>query len=104
MYVDATLEIPLEKLKWAVRLIVRRHCYPNLPTIADIWSAARQVAGMDRERYDSGHYLPPSREWPPDGFRHAIHAGQLEVISIGRIQLEASKRETAIESGYVEDE
>lgn len=81
-YLRATLEIPFDKFRAALRVIVRSHHWPRLPLVADIWRAARLVAGMDREQYDAGHYLPACTSWPPEGKRHGIHVGSFE--SLGR--------------------
>jgi hypothetical protein len=82
-YLRATFEIPLDKLRLALRVIVRSHHWPRLPLVADIWRAARCVAGMQREQYQAGRYLPPPRDWPPEGQRHAIAAGEFEAIGEG---------------------
>lgn len=80
-YLRATLEIPFDKFKAALRVLVRSHHWPRLPLVADIWRAARLVAGMDREQYDAGRYLPACTSWPPEGKRHGIHIGSYEPLS-----------------------
>lgn len=77
-YVRATEEIPLTFLSFAVIAIERSRVYPSLPATGELWSVARKAAGMDREQYRAGHYLPPPRDWPPEGRRHAIQAGEME--------------------------
>lgn len=80
MYVVETEEIPLDKLRVAVRSLVRTHRWPRLPAIADLWALAKEAAGMNRQQYHAGRYIAKPREWPPEGKRHAIHAGQVELM------------------------
>lgn len=68
-YIRSTEEIPLFFLAYAVIAIERSRVYSNLPQIGELWAVARRAAGMDREQYHAGHYLPP----PPDP--GAAHAG-----------------------------
>ena len=77
-YVQTTEDIPLTFLAFAVIAIERSRIYPSLPATGELWTVARKAAGMDREQYRAGHYLPPPRDWPPEGQRHAIAAGELE--------------------------
>lgn len=77
-YVRATEDIPLTFFAFAVIAIERSRVYPSLPATGELWSVARKAAGMDREQYHAGRYLPPPRDWPPEGQRHAIEAGELE--------------------------
>ena len=79
-YVQATEDIPLTFLAFAVVGIERSRVYPSLPATGELWAIARKAAGMDREQYRAGHYLPPPRGWPPEGQRHAIAAGELEKL------------------------
>ncbi len=79
-YLLATEPIPLDKLKAAVQVIVRSHHWPSLPVVADIWRAARLVAGMDREQHKAGRYLRAPREWPPDGKRYGVQHGEFESL------------------------
>lgn len=88
-YVAATAEIPLDKLASAVGAVIRSHVYTTVPTLAELHQAAREAAGMHREQYHAGRYLPPPRDWPPVGKRHAIHAGQLERMPSAAAQLPA---------------
>lgn len=83
MYLDQTDEIPLDKLRAGLRVLVRRYHWPKLPRVADIWLAAREVAGMHRQQYRAGRYMPAPREWPPEGKRYAIQAGEFECASRG---------------------
>lgn len=82
-YLDETLAIPLDKLEAAVTALIRANVWHRLPVLGEVWRAARTVAGMHREQYNAGHYLPAPREWPPDGTRHAICAGSYEPIACG---------------------
>lgn len=84
LYVAETEEIPVGFLAVAVVGIIRSRVYPSLPTVGDLWTAAKQAAGMHREQYHAGRYLPPPRTWPPDGQRYAVNAGELERIDTGR--------------------
>ena len=79
-YVQATEDIPLTFLAVAVIAIERSRVYPSLPQTGELWTLARKAAGMDREQYRAGHYLPPPRDWPPEGKRHAITAGETEKL------------------------
>ncbi len=79
-YVDETGAIPLYWLAVGVRLLVRTQPWPRLPLISDLWRVARFAAGMHRERYHAGHYLPPPREWPPEGQRYAVPVGCFESL------------------------
>lgn len=78
VYVEETAAIPLRLFVLAVRAVIRERVYPDLPTLGTLWRAARSIAGMDRERYRAGRYLPPERAWPPDGKRYGVCAGELE--------------------------
>lgn len=80
MYMQATSQIPIFWFEFALAAVLRSHHWPNVPEVADLWAAARYAAGMHRERYRAGNYLPPSREWPPDGRRHAIQFGEFELV------------------------
>ena len=82
VYVHETTEIPLDKLALGIKAILRSRPWPSLPKIADLWRASRIVAGMHSEQYHAGRYLPPPRDWPPCGKRHAIHAGEFEQINV----------------------
>jgi hypothetical protein len=80
VYLTETNHLPLDKLAVAVKLVLRTHKYPSMPSIAEIVALARAAAGMDRERYHAGQYLPPARDWPPSGKRWAIEAGRVEAL------------------------
>lgn len=80
VYLAETLGIPLGFLQAAVSAVIRSHKWSKVPTIAELWSAAREIAGMHREQYHAGRYMPAPRDWPPEGQRHAIHVGQLEPL------------------------
>lgn len=82
VYIAETEGIPLDKLLLAVRVALRAHVYPSLPSIADLTRLARAAAGMDREQYHAGRYLPPPREWPPTGQRYAVTRGELEALPV----------------------
>lgn len=79
-YVEATYEIPLSFLATAVLVLERTRVYPKLPMTGELWTLARKVARMDRQQYRAGHYLPPPRDWPPEGKRHAIECGEFETM------------------------
>lgn len=83
VYVDATAEIPLHWLAIAVHAVLRARVYSSLPAIGELWDAARVAAGMDRQQYHAGRYLPPPRHWPPPGKRHGAERGALESIGAG---------------------
>jgi hypothetical protein len=85
VYLTETDEIPLEFLARAVKRLIREHKWANPPTIAEIWRVAQKVAGMDRDQYRAGFYLPPPRGWPPAGQRHSVNAGQFEPLAEGRL-------------------
>ena len=78
-----TLAIPVFWLALAVRLTIEARVYPSLPTAGDLWRVAKEAAGMSREQYHAGRYLPPPRGWPPGMSRHAIQAGELEAVRLG---------------------
>lgn len=82
LYVELTEEIPLPFLLVAILGILRSHHWNRLPLTADLWTAARYAAGMHREQYRAGKYLPPPRDWPPEGQRYAITAGEFEPVSV----------------------
>jgi hypothetical protein len=79
-YIDATNEIPLTFLAAAVIAIGRSRVYSTLPQTGEIWTIARKVARMHRGQYRNGHYGEPPKDWPPEGMRHSIHAGQYEPL------------------------
>lgn len=83
LYVQLTEEIPLWILEIAIMGLLRSHHWNNLPLPADVWSAARFAAGMHRERYHGGKYLPPERDWPPTGKRYAVTVGEFESLAPG---------------------
>ena len=80
VYFRETLEIPLDKLQAAITALHRSHAWPRVPLISELWSAARYIAGMHREQYVAGHYLPAPLNWPPLGMRHAIEPQAFEPI------------------------
>lgn len=82
LYVEMTRHIPRSLLAYALRSVVESHVWSKLPTVGEVVQAAKAVAGMDREQYRDGRYLPAPREWPPDGKRHAIGAGELEPLRV----------------------
>jgi len=79
-YAEATWEIPLFFLSASIAAIERTRVFPSLPAVGEVWTTARMCAGMHRQQYRAGHYLPPPRTWPPAWRRHAVHAGELEPI------------------------
>ncbi len=79
-YVEATEDIPLSFLAASILVLERTRVYPSLPQTGEMWTLARKVARMDREQYRAGHYLPPPRDWPPEGKRHAIEHGEFELM------------------------
>jgi hypothetical protein len=80
LYLEETIEIPVDKLAVAVILMIRSHRWPSVPSVADVWSAAREVSGMNREQYHAGRYLPAQREWPAIGERHGVVLGEREKL------------------------
>lgn len=85
-YIIDTDEIPFTVLILAIKGLVRAYPYPSLPLTANIFTAAFHIAGMDREQYRAGYYLPPNKQWPPEGKRHAIEARSYEhlpKVSVG---------------------
>lgn len=80
VYVEETAAIPLGFLALAVRSILRSRKYSSVPAIGELWTLARAAAGMDRQQYRAGRYCSPPRDWPPDGQRHAVNAGELEAL------------------------
>ena len=84
LYVELTEHIPRRTLACALRSVVESHVWRSLPTIAEIVQAAKVVAGMHREQYHAGRYLPAPREWPPEGLRHGIMVGTFEPAEVRR--------------------
>ena len=78
IYMTETQDIPFWFFRRAVKAVIGSHKWAKPPTIAEIRAAAENLAGMDRERYHAGKYLPPVTTWPIDGMRHAVNAGALE--------------------------
>jgi hypothetical protein len=103
VYVEETRSIPLVFLSRALRVVVRRYRWPTLPRIGDIWTVAKEIAGMSREQYRSGRYIAAPSEWPPDGTRHSIHAGQWEPLPPldAPIALPATERVLALAQGEI---
>lgn len=99
MYVQETHAIPLDKLRLAIFAMIRTHAWPSLPQVAEIWEAARYAAGMHRQQYRNGHYLPAPREWPPEGKRHAIAAGELERAEVPQIAGPEALKNAALPPG-----
>ena len=95
-YLQATEEIPLSFLAFTVIAIERSRVYSTLPQTGELWTVARKAAGMDREQYHAGRYLPPPRDWPPDGQRHAITAGELERLPVNACLLPAGLGEEPV--------
>ena len=79
-HLEATAEIPFTVLVLAVRGLIRAHPYKEVPRIADVWKAARYVAGMHRERHHEGRYLTVPTQWPPEGKRYAVPYGEYEKL------------------------
>lgn len=78
-YIDCTSEIPFGVLVLAVKALIRAHPYKDAPAPANIWAAARRVAGMHREQHCVGSgYLPPPKKWPPEGKRYGVCYGEFE--------------------------
>lgn len=69
-WMRATDTIPADKFVLAIAVIVRTHEWSTLPTPAEIYTAARKIAGLDLSRYIAGHYLPPAKKWPPYGYAY----------------------------------
>ncbi len=86
-YLDETAEIPFSMLVLAIKGLIRAHPYPDVPAVADLWSAARRVAGMHRQQHRAGQYLPPNKQWPPEGKRHAICYGAFDPIQVASVTL-----------------
>ena len=82
LYVHETAEIPFDKLALGIKVILRQRPWPDLPRLADLWLAARTVAGMHLNQYRAGQYLSPPTTWPPRGKRHGIHAHSFEQLDI----------------------
>ena len=101
LYMEETREIPLSILRHACKLVIRSRVYPSLPSIGELWQAAHQVAGMHREQFsaDGGRYVPPPRDWPPEGKRHAIHAGRYEPLAACEKLLPAGRAVPALGAG-----
>ena len=78
IYFVETQRIPFYWFRLAVRRVIASNRWPKLPRVADISDAAENLAGMDRERYHAGQYLPRETEWPDDGQRYAINLGEFE--------------------------
>ena len=80
VYLRETQEIPFYFFQLAVRAVIRSHKWAKAPTIAELYEAAKDVAGMGRERYRAGQYLPAESEWPADGQRYAVNIGEFEPV------------------------
>ena len=80
LYVELTRQIPRRVLAYALRSVVEAHVWSKVPTVAEIVQAAKVVAGMHRDQYRAGRYLPAPRGWPPEGKRYALEAGVLEPL------------------------
>lgn len=76
IYLADTLAIPIDKLALAVLSIIRSRVYPSLPSIGEIWTTARKLAGMDGSQYDAGRYIRAPLDWPPPGLMHGPLRGQ----------------------------
>lgn len=94
-YLESTSQIPFSLLVLAVRGLIRAHCYPSVPEVADIWKAARHLAGMNRNQYHAGRYIPPPTMWPPAGKRHAINANEFERLPDVSVALLADPKRAA---------
>jgi len=98
-YLQQTERIPVEFLAISLTAIIRSHQWPSLPKPAQIWNAARLAAGMDRWRYEAGHYLPPATDWPPLGNRYGVVLGELEPLNPKAGELLASGLSPALLAG-----
>ena len=78
VYYEQTQHIPFYFFRAAVSAVIQSHKWAKPPTIAELVEAAKDIAGMRRERYHAGQYLPPECEWPADGQRYAINSGEFE--------------------------
>lgn len=78
VYLNETQSIPFWFFRRAVQAVIASHKWPKPPTIAEIRAAAENLAGMDRERYHAGQYLPAESKWPPDGSRYCVNSGEYE--------------------------
>jgi hypothetical protein len=80
IWVQETEDIPLHWLAFAIGGVLQSHLWNSLPLPAEIRKAAHYAAGMHRERYHAGKYLPPSTDWPARGKRYAITSGEFELL------------------------
>lgn len=95
IYLLETQSIPFWWFRCAIRAVIASHHWAKPPTIAEIRESAEVLAGLQRERYRAGHYLPAECAWPPDGQRYAVNAGEFE--SSVRDDLEIGPGATAAE-------
>ena len=80
-YTMGTDDIPFRVLVLAVKGLIRSHPYKDVPALADIWKAARHIAGMHRRRHCPGSpLLPPPKKWPPEGKRYGVCYGEFETL------------------------
>ncbi len=86
LYVTETTEIPFDKFALGIKAIMRSRVWPDLPKIADLWRAAREIAGMNKDQYNAGHYIPAPKQWPPAGQRHGDHAREFEALPSGELE------------------
>lgn len=78
VYYRLTRDIPFHWFEVAIIGVMKSHEWGKAPSIAAIHLAAKFAAGMHRQRYRAGFYLPPATDWPPEGKRYAIEAGVFE--------------------------
>lgn len=64
-YLLGTADIPAFFLASAIRVVRENRVWASLPTVGDLFAAAKRVANMDRPIYSAGHALPPPKAWPP---------------------------------------
>lgn len=85
VYASETDAIPIDKLAVAIQGVIRSHVWASLPRIGEIWRIARAAAGLGREQYRAGRYLPAPREWPPIGQRHGVNFESFEPLGDGSL-------------------
>lgn len=94
-YVMGTDDIPFGVLVIAVKGLIRAHHYKGVPELGDIWKSAWHVAGMHRERYHAGRYLPPPTKWPPEGKRYGVCYGEFETLPAVSVKALSSPQRAA---------
>jgi hypothetical protein len=80
-YLEQTMDVPPTWLAAGILSIIDTRVYPTLPTIGELKLAAKEQAGMLRDRYHGGRYIGKPKIWPPPGQRYSVEIGRLEPVA-----------------------